>query len=188
MRFVLHLLVFFCFSKCLCITKRSARLICVSKSVEGPDVPLQNTKTKASPDNYSKAPGLEVPMYTYTNRYAQTGFISIFVVFLSLSFHSQQGPQLLLACTPLTSSYRCRLRSTGTALLGLPSSCSLSNRFAAFSSTETGLISTESQECGKPGVSGDRRCSGAWLLHCSYPLSALQGPNSPTDPLSFTPQ
>lgn len=125
MGFVLHLLVFLCFFTCLCITKRSARLICVSKSVEGPDVPLQNTKTKPSPDNYSKAPGVEMRMYTYANIHSQTGFISIFVVFLSPSFHSQQGPQLLLACTPLRSSYRCRLRSTGTALLGLPSSCSL---------------------------------------------------------------
>lgn len=122
MGFVPHLLAFLCFFTCLCITKQPARLSCVSKSAEGPDVPLQNTKTKSSPDNYSKAPGVEMRMYTYTNVYSRTSFISIFVVFLPLSFHSQQGPRLLLACTPLTSSYQCRLRST---LLGLPGSLSL---------------------------------------------------------------
>lgn len=126
MGFVLHLLVlFFCFFTCLCITKRSARLVCVSKSAEGPDVPLQNTKTKSSPDNYSKAPGVAMRMYTYTTVYSQTGSISLFVVFLSLSLRSQQGPQLLLARTPLTSSSRRHLRSTGTAFSGFPSSCSL---------------------------------------------------------------
>lgn len=89
----------------LCLSSSVLRLICSSKSVEGPDVPLQNTKTKSSPDDYSKAPGVEVHAYTYTNMYSQTGCISIFVVFLCLSFHSQQGPQLLLAHTPLMIGY-----------------------------------------------------------------------------------
>lgn len=82
---VLHLLMLLCFFTCLCITQQSGRLICVAKPVEGPDVPLQNTKPKSSPDNYSKAPRVEMHMYTYTSIYSRTGFISIFVVFLSLS-------------------------------------------------------------------------------------------------------
>lgn len=120
MGFVLHLLVFLCFVTCLCITKQSARLICASKSVEGPDVPLQNTKTKSSPDDYSKAPGVEVHAYTYSNTYSQTGFVSIFVVCLCLSFHSQQGPQLLLAHTPLMTGYWDCFVGTSQHLLSLP--------------------------------------------------------------------
>lgn len=81
MGLVLHLLVFLCFFTCLRITKQSAWIIPVSKSAEGPDVPLQTTKPKSSPDNCSRAPAVDMYTHTPTDIHKRI-FISIFAVFL----------------------------------------------------------------------------------------------------------